>query len=73
MNYKGKPLEKLTKGELIDLNERQFEQLRMVSSTVPEDIKSNDIADWLPPDDEPWNPPHIAGILYRGVGKAGGK
>jgi len=60
-------------GELIELAEKLAAELRMVGSTVPSDIKIDDAADLLPPDEEPWNPPKISGMLYKGVGKPGGK
>lgn len=73
MNYKGKPLYKLSEAQLVALVEALAAELRMVGSTVPPDIKIDDIEDLLPMMEEEWYPPHINAMLYKGVGKAGGK
>ena len=49
MKYKDKELHKYSKQELIELCERLFAELTMVGGTVPQDLKKDDAADWVPP------------------------
>ena len=72
MNYKGKPLYTLSEAQLVDLVEALAAELRMVGGTEPASL-TEDIADLLPMLDEKWYPPKISGMLYKGVGEAGGK
>lgn len=58
MKYNDKELHKLSKQELVDLCEKLAERIGY----------AEDIADLLT-----WQPPRIAGIAWKGVGKPGGK
>lgn len=64
-SYNGKPLHKLTKGELIDLCEKLMRQVQMLGGTEPADLGKDDAADWMPP--------KRVNIIWRGNGTPGGK
>jgi hypothetical protein len=65
MMFKGRPLNRLSKQELMELCERLFDELRMVGATLPEDLSKNDASEWLPPKN--------VNQVWKGNGKAGGK